>query len=181
MKKIASLIMSLALASGAFAGSPAYYSGKASKNPVMPPPPGCEYFAPGAYLGAFGGGIIWNHHDIDDNALGGGVLADYFFCENFGIEVSYGAYATDSTTHVVLGDLIARWPIHSACIAPYLLVGGGLHADGENLGIFHVGAGLEVQVTPRVGVFADGTYNWHNSENRDLDATIVRLGLKFHL
>ena len=175
MKKIASLIMSVALASSAIAGPVS--SGKGSKM-VTPPAPSCDWFAPGAKLGVFGAGILPDNASADDDALGGGVLAEYFFCENFGIEVSYGAYATNNTHHEFDAALVARYPILSACIAPYVMVGGGVSANGENNGNWLVGGGLEAHLVNNIGLFADGAYHWGAD---DQDFTLVRLGLKFRL
>ena len=180
MKKIASLIMTVALATSAFAGSPVTYSSKNAKTPRAPQPTGCSCFAPGAAFGVFGGAFLPNGGG--ENALGGGVLAEYFFCENFGIQLSYAAVAADGTTHLFNGDVVLRAPIQSLCIAPYLLVGGGFHVDGSNLGEYHVGGGIEAKFKgTNLGAFVDGTYNWHSSSNRDRDYTLVRLGVKFHL
>jgi hypothetical protein len=77
MKKFASLIMSLALASSAFAG-PVSYSGKGGKfvQPTEPPPVGCDAFGPGFALGVFGGGYLPENDSFEDDALGGGVVAE---------------------------------------------------------------------------------------------------------
>lgn len=177
MKKIASLILSAALASTAFAG-PAT-SGKGGKM-VTPPAPSCTWFDPGLKLGVFGGGFIPIDDDFNGgDALGGGVLAEYFFCKNFGIEVGYGAYATDSTEHLFDASLVARYPIESLCIAPYLLVGGGLTTNGSTDGNYHVGGGIEAHLTNNMGIFADGKY--HFEENDKSDFVLVRVGLKFRL
>ena len=180
MKKIA-FIMSLALATSVFAGAPSY-SGKGGKM-VNPPAPIENCFGPGLDIGVYGAGFLPRHEFGDyKNALGGGVLAEYFFCENFGIQGSYTIVDADGGTHIFNGDFVLRYPIQSACIAPYLLVGGGLTTDGETLGVFHVGGGVEYRIKgTKMGVFADGTYNWHKSSDRDLDFTLVRVGLKFRL
>src|SRR5437867_1574683 len=85
MKTIASLIMTVALASSAFAG-PVTYSSKGSKA-VAPVAAGCACFEPGFAVGAFGGAILpsgpgWNEPD----SLGGGVLGEFFITENIGIQ-----------------------------------------------------------------------------------------------
>ncbi len=179
MKTIASIILSAALVTSAFAGSASY-----SKNPVIQPQQETLCFGPGFDFGIFGGGFLPRHKSDDyDNALGGGALAEYFFNENFGIQVSYGAYATSSVQHLFNADLILRAPIHSMCIAPYVMVGGGYQVDGEKLGEYHAGVGVECKVKSmqNLGVFLDGAYYWHSSSDRDRDFTLVRLGVKFHL
>ena len=166
--------MSVALASSVFAGAPSY-SGKGGKI-VQPPAPGCDWFAPGLKLGGFMGGFLQSGGD--DNSLGGGVLAEYFFCENFGLEGSYGAYATDQTHHQFDLNFIARYPMKNHCWAPYILAGGGYHVNSDNGWNWQVGAGLEAHITGKIGAFADGA--WHFGDG-DGDFTLVRLGLKFRL
>lgn len=175
MKKIASLILSAALASSAFAGSAPVYSGKGGKV-VVPPAPSCDWFAPGLKVGANVSGILFN--EGSDDSIGGGVLAEYFFCENFGIEGSTNVFATESTHWQFDLNLVARYPMHNGCWAPYLLVGGGFSTNGSTDGNWQVGGGAEVHLSGNMGLFADGTYHWSNG---DRDFTMVRLGLKFRL
>ncbi len=146
-----------------------------AKNPIAPVAPGCTAFGPGFDIGAFAGGFFPKHGG--NNVLGGGVLAEYFFCENFGIQGSYGAYATSSTHHQFDGDLVFRAPIRSLCIAPYILAGGGMQSNSSNLGSYHAGAGIEAHLGS-FNIFADGAYHWVAN---DQNATIVRLGVKFPL
>lgn len=173
MKYIASLIMTVALASSAFAG-PVTYSGKGGK-PVQPiAPVGCACFDPGFAIGAFGGAILPGNDE--DDALGGGVLAEFFFTPYIGIQGSYGLYATDSEHHQFDGSLVLRYPITSICVAPYLMVGGGFSTNSDTAGDAHLGGGIEARFEGMncLGVFADGAYHWDN----DGDFTIVRLGVK---
>lgn len=180
MKKIASLLMSIALASTAIAGP--YMSEKSSKGTVIPPTPE-NCFGTGASFGLYGAGFLPRHKDGDyKDSIGGGILAEYFFTENIGIQFSYTAVSAEGTTHIFNGDIVLRAPIQSLCLAPYLLVGGGYQVDGIKLGEYHAGAGLEYHFRgSKMGIFGDGTYNWHSNSNRDRDFTLVRLGLKFHL
>lgn len=177
MKKLLTLVMSVALASSAFAGSVSY-SGKAGKavQPIAPEV-GCDAFESPFAFGVFGGAILPS--DDGDDALGGGVVGEYFFCPNFGVQMSYGIYATDKEHHQFDGSFVLRYPITSLCIAPYVLAGGGYSTNSEQGGDFHVGGGLEARFTSmnNLGVFADGAY--HFSDNGDF--TIVRLGVKFPL
>lgn len=169
MKILTTLLMTAALASTAFAGPIA----KNPKAPVLPPPPTCECFAPGAAFGFFGGALLPNGRGADD-ALGGGVLAEYFFTENIGIQGSYGVYATDSEHHAFDASLVLRAPIKSLCLAPYVLAGGGYSVNGTSEGNYHVGGGLDYRFNNCTGIFADGAYHWANEG----DYTIVRLGVK---
>lgn len=173
MKALATLLLTAALASTAIAGP---ISSKNPKAPVMPPPPpaGCDCFAPGAAFGLFGGAILPSDGNYDD-ALGGGVLGEYFFTENVGIQGSYGLYATDSEHHAFDASLVLRAPIKSLCLAPYILAGGGFSTNSNNEGNWLVGGGLDYRFSNCTGIFADGAY--HFAENGDY--TIVRLGVKF--
>ncbi|MCE9519536.1 MAG: porin family protein, partial [Verrucomicrobia bacterium] len=155
MKKIASLLMTIALASSAFAGAPSY-SGKGGKV-VTPPAPSCDWFAPGLKVGAFGGAYLQSSGN--DDSLGGGVLAEYFFTENFGLEGSSSAYATDKTHWQFDLNLVARLPMKNSCWAPYVMAGGGFFTNSETEWTWQVGAGVDVHLTGKMGLFADGA--WH--------------------
>lgn len=175
MKKLASIIVSMALASSAFAGAAAY-SGKGGK--VVNPPVAEDCFGPGFSLGINATGAFERG---GDDGYGGGVLAQYFFCKNFGIEGSYNIVDLQGGLHIFNADLVLRFPIESACVAPYILVGGGLNVDGGSVGQYQVGGGLDVRIRgSKVGLFADGTYNWVTGDE-DRDYTLVRVGLKFRL
>lgn len=176
MKYLASLIMTVALASSAFAG-PVTYSAKNPKAPVAPAPLGCECFAPGLAVGIFGAAIFPNQAWHDDDELGGGALVEYFFTEYVGIQASYAAFATDSTEHVFDASLVLRYPIKSICVAPYIMAGGGLTTNSDTDGQFGVGAGIEARLESLncLGIFADGSYHWGADDH---DFTIVRLGVK---
>jgi hypothetical protein len=171
MKRLAFLVLTLSLTCSAIAGPVTY-----TKNPTAPilPPTGCECFAPGFALGGFGGAIFGDN--AGDDALGGGVLAEYFFTPYIGIQGSYGLYATDSEHHQFDGSLVLRYPIPSLCIAPYVLVGGGFSTNSDQQGDAHVGGGIEARFEGLncLGVFADGAYHWDDNG----DFAIARLGVK---
>jgi hypothetical protein len=177
MKTIALLILSAALASQSFAGAPASYSGKSSKavQPIASPMEDC--FAPGFHFGIFGGGMFPQKHG--DDVAGGGVLGEYFFTRNIGIQGSYGLYAADSEHHQYDASLVLRAPINGVCVAPYLLLGGGVGANGSTRGDYHAGAGVEARFGGMngFGLFTDGTY--HFAATNDADFIIARVGVKF--
>jgi hypothetical protein len=180
--KLTAFAAALAISSSILAGSAVYDTSKTVTQPVATDT--CPCFAPGLSWGIYGGGFLpRDRHNSYDDAFGGGLLVEYFFTENIGIQASYGAFATNGTEHLFNGDLVLRAPIHSICLAPYLIAGGGGDVDGEKLGEWHAGAGLDLRFESLhcMGLFADGTYNWHSSRNRDRDYAIVRLGLKFKL
>ncbi len=177
MKTISSLILSLALAATASAGT--VYS-KNPKAPVLPPPPmGCECFEPGFALGLYGAGYLPDS-DSEDDVLGGGALAEYFFTPYIGVQGSYGIFATDSEHHEFDAALVLRFPITSICVAPYILAGGGYSTNSEDNWNYFVGGGIEArfQGANCFGIFADGAYHFAEDDEDD-DYTIVRVGVKF--
>ncbi len=175
MKSIVTLLSIVGLAGSALAGP---IAAKNPKAPVMPPqaPVGCDCFGPGLSLGVFGGAIL-----NSEDALGGGVLAEYAINRNIAIQGSYGLYATDKEHHNFDAALVLRAPIDSICVAPYLLAGGGYSTNSASAGHWMVGGGLEARLSSSscVGIFADGAYYFSGDEDEVEDHTIVRLGVKF--
>jgi hypothetical protein len=173
MKSLLTILATVAISGAAIAGPVSYKNPKA---PVMPPqaPTGCECFAPGFMLGAFGGAIFG-----EEDELGGGVLAEYAFSPYIALQGSYGLYATQSEHHQFDAALILRYPITSLCLAPYAMLGGGFSTNGETRGDFLVGGGLDLRIPSAscMSVFADGA--WYVLGDSDDDQTIVRLGVKF--
>lgn len=176
MNKLSALILSSVLASSAFAG-PTSYSAKGGKAVQPMAPTGCECFAPGFAFGVFGGVMLPDGGGSDVG--GGGILGEYFFTENFGIQGSYGLYATDSEHHQFDASFVLRAPITSLCIAPYLMAGGGASTNAETNSDLHVGVGIEARFADMncMGVFVDGAYHYALDDGEDF--TIVRLGVKF--
>ena len=177
MKALCALLLASALSTSAFAGTS--YSGKSSKmvQPIAPAPD-INCFAPGWDVGVFGSALVaHNGHDVFG---GGGVTADYFFTEMLGFQANYSVYDTHSEHHQFDGDLVLRFPIHSCCIAPYIMGGGGFSTNSHQEGDFNAGAGIEARVgaLKKTGIFLDGAYHFHTSNN-DRDFTIARLGVKF--
>jgi hypothetical protein len=174
--KLTTILAALTLtATSLFAGSG--YAPKNPKQPVMPPQPtGCECFAPGASFDVFGAAFI---PDGGDTEIGGGIGFNYFFTPIFGIDTNYALYATDSAHHQFDANLVVRAPITSACIAPYLLAGGGYATNSANRGTYQVGAGIDFRIPSAncLGIFAEGLY--HFSGDDDLaDFTTARLGVR---
>lgn len=167
--------MTIALASSAFAGAPAP-SGKGGKM-IQPVAPSCDWFAPGAKFGANATGFF-EANNSDNSAAGGGVLAEYFFTENFGVEGSANVFSTEQTHWQFDLNLVARLPMMNGCWAPYIMGGGGYTVNSVNDWTLQAGAGVEVHLTGKMGLFADGAYHWSEGPS---DFTMVRLGLKFRL
>jgi len=170
--KLTTILMSLALATSAFAGT---YSSKNAKGPVLPPPaPTCGCFGPGLSIDVGAAGILGRD---GEDAIGGTFGVNYFFSRNIGIQGNYSLLATDSEHHEFDGHLVLRAPIDSICIAPYALLGGGYSTNGTSGGNYSAGGGLDIRFSPTscVGLFAEGTYHWASSGS---DYTLVRLGVR---
>ena len=175
MKSLTTILMSVALATSVVAG-PVGSAPKNAKAPVAPAPApaGCGCFGAGLSADVFGGAYL---PEFGDEALGGGVGINYFFSRNVGIDLNYGLYATDKEHHQFDANLILRAPIDSLCIAPYVLVGGGLATNSVTRGNYQVGGGLDVRIPSAscLGIFAEGAYHFSEEEP---DYTTVRLGLR---
>ena len=173
MKKIATLLLSLTLASSALAGTADYSKGVQS---TVASSQSNDLWAPGFAAGVFGGAFFPNHRN--SAAGGGGVLGEYFVNENLGFQGSYGAYATNSAHHQMDASIVLRAPIRSLNIAPYAMVGGGIGTNAVTRGDFHVGGGVEARFNcaPNLGLFVDG--NYYFASGRGTDFTIARLGVK---
>jgi hypothetical protein len=178
MKQATTILMTIAgLVGTSFAGGSSYGKTSVGKGQPMPPPPpaGCNCFAAGSqgaslYAAAFMGA------DEFDDSLGAGLSYSYFATENVGVEVDATWGFADSTIHTINGSLVLRAPIQSACIAPYALIGGGIHTNGVTQGTWHVGAGLDVRLTPNcLGLFADARYTFAEDTG---DYTVVRAGVR---
>ncbi len=171
MKK---LLSTLAILTASFSLATAGdYSAKA---PVAPAPVGCTAYDPGFELSAYIAGELPSG---GDDALGGGIGIAYFFTENIGIDVNYAAFDSDpSTHHFVTGDLVLRFPVKSACLAPYIIGGGGIASNNDNEAVWRLGGGIDFrpEALGNIGIFADGTYNWIAGDIAD--ATVVRIGLR---
>ncbi len=172
MKFISMILLSATLAVSASAGTPSTESGKAVQ-PYAPQTINC--WAPGFTMGAFAGGLFPSHRD--SGVAGGGILGEYFWTENFGLQGSYGVYATNSAHHQFDGSFIARAPMGN--IAPYIMAGGGVGLNGSAHGDFHAGGGIEARMPDMdcLGLFLDG--NYHFASGSRTDFTLVRLGVKF--
>lgn len=102
-----------------------------------------------------------------DGRLGAGGGIQYFFHRNLGIEAE--AYSENTAHHLVdyvNGNLIARFPLGSSGVAPYIFGGGGRQLDPIYQWHWDAGGGLEWRFSPHVGVFLDGRYVW-TDETRD--------------
>lgn len=162
---------------GAFAclGCGLLSGGDNSSAPLLQPQDPTN-FASGVTASPFAAGAF-ESGDKGESAAGAGVGLEYFFTEKIGVGVNYAVYAFDDEVHTVSADVVLRYPVSKAVIAPYLLVGGGLATDGAgSQGVYRLGGGLDVNLLQsNLGVFADGIYNWVEG---DKDFTIARLGVR---
>jgi hypothetical protein len=170
MKKLAiGAFAAVCLAAGAFAGHPTV--GKEYK--AMPEP--CIKDVE-LQLDIFG-----SYNDSRSNSygdgFGGGLAVNYFFMRYLGVGVEGNLYDGDvNGVWNISGRLIARYPIDSACLVPYVFVAGGVETDGNNSGTIGVGGGLEYRFIPqKLGLFGEGRYTWADNDN---DTAQVRVGLR---
>jgi hypothetical protein len=132
-----------------------------------------------------------------DHAWGGGIDANYMFSRYLGLGVEGYALGADDVIGQTSGNLIFRYPIPSTRFAPYGYAGGGVifngsrvddlvdrgrsigsirrNSDAEGMGQF--GVGIEVRVTPHIGLINDFSWNVVNGERNDFGT--VRSGLRF--
>lgn len=118
-----------------------------------------------------------NNDILENNGWGGGIGVNYFITKYFGIGVEGDYLAVDSGLWGVSGNLIARLPFEGTlCWAPYIFVGGGGLFDGSKAGLFDVGLGIDVRITPRIGLILNGSYNTSFQQE---DFVMTRAGLRF--
>jgi opacity protein-like surface antigen len=184
MKKLTfSLVAALAVAGTCFAGTTYSSAGKEYKEYKETPVETYCFNAQELSLDIFGSYVT----DVEDNDAyygsggGGGVGLNYFFHRYLGLGVDANWSPTgepdDTVIHEVSGSFIARFPIDSICLAPYIFAGGGAKFNGDNEGTLHGGAGLEFRVTEKIGIFADGRYTFLGEDKND--TVLVRGGLRF--
>ncbi len=177
MKK-ALLTLAVIAASVGIANAGDYGKVVIDKGPVIAPPveTGCDCFAPGAQLSLFAAGIFPDGGDFDD-ALGGGASLGYFFTDMAGIEISASGYSNSgSQVQNYTADFVLRYPITEICIAPYALVGGGVHTNSETEGLFRFGGGLDIRFPNCMGLFVDGTWNILGGDVADY--AVARAGIR---
>ncbi len=154
-------------------------SGKDGKVTIQQPPveSGCDAFNGGWAFSAYGL-FLTPDAEVEDDTFGGGLAAEYFFNQYFGVSaLAQWADPGDSLVHNYAADLVVRYPITSLCIAPYAFVGGGVHTNSATEMIGRAGAGLDVRLFDNNGLFADYTYTMPGGDIEDYQ--LIRLGVKF--
>ncbi len=176
MKKILTTLLSLAAVSS-FAGD----YGKAvidCKAPVIQP---C-YLAGELQVDLFGSA---NFDGGNDEFYGGGIGVNYFITQYIGVGASWNlidldgvlGHSSDTELHDSSVDLILRLPLgEESCTAVYGLVGGGVLTNGDTLGTYNAGLGLEHRFSG-FGLFVEGRQTW--IPEADADFTSLRLGARF--
>lgn len=160
MKKLTLTILALGIAlSTAQAGSDSYYySAKApAKDPIPLQPENC-FYAGESFIDIFGvyaDPEAGDHGTGYESSYGGGLGVGHFINEYLGVRGRAYWWDGGSAVHSLNADLILRAPIQSLCVAPYVYGGVGGAFDGENQFTQHIGGGVELRLTGRLGVFAD--------------------------
>lgn len=106
---------------------------------------------------------------------GGGASLNVIFARYFGIGVKNIWFSNENqATYLLNGQLIARYPIESLHLAPYINVGGGAGFDSDTFGFGSLGGGIEYRVTPNVGTYVDTNWLFGAPNN----AAILNTGLR---
>lgn len=123
--------------------------------------------------------VVANDADKYDDGFGGGIGVNYFFSRYVGVGVDGNVWDADvNGLWQTSGKLILRYPIEgSLCVAPYVFGGGGVQTNGETVGSWHAGGGLEWRATHSFGVFGEGRYTW--TADTAGDTAQARVGLRF--
>lgn len=114
--------------------------------------------------------------DLNDHEAGGGLGVTYFFTRNFGLGYEVrGNARTIKSDFLNEGGVSAFWRFPIGTVAPYGVAGVGYEiVDRELRGNVYAGAGLEVRISPRVGVFTEVRRVWEGPKKYD-----ARAGLRF--
>lgn len=153
-------------------------------------------------LDVYGASAIQGLND-EDGVLGGGLGLTFFPWTWLGFGGEGMLYdSTGDTTGSFAGNVVFRAPLGSSRLAVYGYAGAGwlvnansldeedfedaedrfddeedATGDEDALGEVHVGAGLEMRLSPNVGLFGDLRQTWVESEVQDY--TTARVGLRF--
>jgi hypothetical protein len=109
------------------------------------------------------------------DGAGGGLGLSYFFTRFFGAGIDAYGWSGNEGAAAASGNLIARLPIESWSLAPYVFGGitGGIAPETSAGG--HGGAGLEWRITDKWGLFGDSRFVSTDTLN---DFVVSRLGLR---
>jgi hypothetical protein len=181
MKNALTTLSALALGIGSAVAGP-MGAPPMAKGPVPPPlnvPNVCDCFdANTKFVSVYAAGMLPGSDSHHDDAFGGGISLSYFPVEMAGFEADATWFADDSVVHLITGSVVLRAPIKSSCLAPYVVAGGGIHANSVTQGVWHAGGGIDIRIQSCFGIFADARYTW--TEEEDDDYTVVRGGIRFN-
>jgi hypothetical protein len=173
-KTLLSLVTGLALVTPAFAGSDVAPA-------EVAPAPSMDLFrahewnvdVSPVYSIKVGGGDDNN----DKDGFGGALSLSYYFTRVVGLRLDTSVVESNGALGLVGADLLLRAPIDSARIAPYGVLGGGAEVFKGGADYYlRAGGGIEFRFTEKVGVFAEGTYNWID---KNVDRVLVKVGVRF--
>ena len=109
----------------------------------------------------------------------GGISVKYFVNRNVGLGVSGEFLDDNSKTANLMGTVTYRYPIGTSRLAPFVFAGAGGTNTNRDRSDFRfagqVGAGVELRVTPNVGIIAD--YNYNFVDGKDNNFGMVRTGM----
>ncbi len=177
MKTLFTATASLLLAHSALAGN---YGSSYGQMPTPPPAlsnsSSCGCFAAGTQGISLYGALLLGAEAFD-NSFGAGAAYSLFPSEYWGVEADATWGFADSTIHTFNASAIVRYPIRDLCLAPYALIGAGIHTDGVKQGTWHIGAGVDIRLTPEcLGMFLDARYVFAEETG---NYTLIRSGVRW--
>ncbi len=112
------------------------------------------------------------------DGYGGGFAIGHYFGYYVGARLDVNFSSVEDAKTNIGGDILLRFPIQTAHLAPYAFVGGGVQVANGNNGFLRVGGGIEWRFTPHFGIFGEGSYSWVDQENRANNLTI-KAGIRY--
>lgn len=117
--------------------------------------------------------------DSKHEGFGGGFAVGHYFGYYVGARFDVNFSSVEHAKTNLGGDILLRFPIETARLAPYAFVGGGVQiADGSNDGFLRAGGGLEWRFTPHFGIFSEASYAWVDQQNTANNLTI-KAGIRY--
>lgn len=143
----------------------------------------CKFRNNELQVDAFGTGAFYQN---GRPGWGGGLGVNYIFARYFGIGVEQdliGRNDNGSSAYTewgTIGSLFLRYPICSWNLAPYAMVGGGVfYGTSKNVGVGHVGGGLEYRFDRNMSLFTDARWLFTGEGNNDHSGALLgRAGLR---
>jgi hypothetical protein len=156
------------------------FAGETAKQPVAPSASQDLFRSQGVQFDSFVEGVAGTRQGSTVSGVGGGFGLNYFLTKYIGVGVQNslaGLNGSWKTYDLFKADLIARLPIESLHLAPYVMVGGGsAWAKHYAHGSGNVGLGAEYRFTPHFGIFVDSVYVFNNAP---MNSNVTRGGLRF--